>query len=549
MNLRQYKYNILFYILSLPLGGVGGGFFLVVGGGFLSSCSQEVLTSGRVADSDSILVTMDMEPFAGEGSTRTSVTGEAFETGEKIRFKVICPHSQSHENGETWGSSFHEITVPSGNATAFVTGTIGAYESQATTYVYSAQNTTGTRVFVVGDWRYSRPSNFFYADQSKLEHFKKSDVVWAQAIRQTGAREVHLNFKHKVAKLDLTIDDGGLLSDNAILTLEGMPDIDGAEIVVGDYYADESYEEYSYNYKQKASCGYENNGKVIGIEVIDEEKKRSVVYGMTGNPSPAGGNSNGTVWGTVKNEGTYTAYQDPDNKKHYLLYVPACNLNPNGEGKHATFWLRDGERRYSIPLELTEFKEGMWYEQKVAITPYVADKSQWTVAGVSSEYQTSPATNAFDGKSTTNWMSGWVPYNAATGTSAHYQEPPHWIAIDMNKNTYVSAITYLPRQDYYSPRGNVVGYKVYLSETLPASEADWGEPVKEGEFSYVIDVHESGWENYNDWGERVIKLDSPVKVRYMKFEVTSVHDGLPSETGSGSYVYVAEIGAQIIGVE
>lgn len=366
-NIHKYIRNILFTILSLPLGGVGGGCFLGVGGGFLSSCSQDALTDGFVAEADSILIRMSVEPFVGEGVTRTSVTGEAFEGGEKIRFKVICPHSNYHENGETWSSAYHEMTVPSDqNMSAWVTGTIGAYESQATTYVYSAQNTTGTRIFVVGDWRYTRPSNFFYADQSKLEHFKKSDVVWAQAIRQTGAREVHFNFKHKVAKLDLTIDDGGILSDNAILTLEGMPDIDGAEIVVGDYYADNCYEEYGYNYKQKASCSYENNGKVIGIEVIDEEKKKSVVYGMTGNPSPAG-TYNNTSSGTVPNTGTYTAYQDPNNKKHYLLYVPVCDLDPNNQGNHATFWIRDKEKRYSVPLELKKFEEGVWYKQKIKI--------------------------------------------------------------------------------------------------------------------------------------------------------------------------------------
>lgn len=341
---------------------------------------------------DTVKFTLTMDPFEGEAMTRTSITGEGFEGGDQIRFKIFCPNSKNHELGETWGS-FYTISVPSSldqhdDVSFFASGTYGSYEAQATTYIYTAINTTGTRIFAVGDYRYSRESNFFYADQSKLEFFKKSDLVWAQAVRQTGAREVHLNFKHKVAKLDLTIeDDGGVLSGNTILTVEGMPDIDGAEIVVGDYYADESYEDYSYNYKTKCSCNYKNNGKVIGIEVIDETNKKSIVNAMTGNPYPAGGASNNGTYAKVPNTGTYRAYMDPNpaadpehpNKKHYMLYIPPCNLDPtfvpdpeNPEhqytgDKKAVIWLRDGTKRYSVALDQLSFEEGKCYKQTIKI--------------------------------------------------------------------------------------------------------------------------------------------------------------------------------------
>lgn len=336
--------------------------------------------------------TLTMSPFEGEEATKTTLSGTGFETGDKIRFKIFCPNSTSHELGETWGS-YYSITVPSINSEVsfFSSGTYGSYEAQATTYIYTAMNSTGTRVFVVGDYRYSRESNFFYADQSKPEFFKKSDLVWAQAVRQTGAREVHLNFKHKVAKLDIIIDDaGGVLSDNTILTLEGMPDIDGAELVVGDYYADESYEDYGYNYKTKASCSYENNGKVIGIEVIDEDQKKSIVNALTGNPYPAGGASNSGSYAKVPNTGTYRAYKDPNpvpehtNWKHYMLYIPPCNLDPDfvpvhtdpedetspmtKSEKRAVIWLRDGVKRYSVALDQLEFREGVRYTQRVTIS-------------------------------------------------------------------------------------------------------------------------------------------------------------------------------------
>ena len=339
---------------------------------WLCGCSQSddvVVTATETVSFD-----VSLEPFEGETKTRTSEDGLAFEVGDQFRMKIICPHTGIHQSGETWG--YYNFTL-NGN-TGFSTTT----EVQSTTYVYTAQNTTGTRVFVVGDYRYTRPSNFFCADQSKLKYFKQSDVVWAQSVRQTGAREVHLTFHHKVAKLLITLDDSNLrqtteggttadspLSENAILTLEGMPDIDGAEIVVGDYYADESYESEIYSYMQKASCSYENNGKVLGIEVIDEKNKRSKIASMTGNPTPGGTNS--SVYGTVPNTGTYTCYKTTTSKQ-YMLYVPPCNLSEN-----AVFWVRDGERRYSAKLEQTTFKEGVCYKVKVVLgTPSVPEGSE-----------------------------------------------------------------------------------------------------------------------------------------------------------------------------
>ena len=339
---------------------------------WLCGCSQSddvVVTATETVSFD-----VSLEPFEGEPKTRTSENGLAFEDGDQFRMKIICPHTSSHQSGETWGSGYYNFTLD-GSSMGFSTTT----EAQSTTYVYTAQNTTGNRVFVVSDYRYTRPSNFFCADQSKLEHFKESDVVWAQAIRQTGAREVHLTFHHKVAKLDITIDDSNLmqtteegekafpLSENAILTLVGMPDIDGAEIVVGDYYADESYESENYSYRQKASCSYENNGKVLGIEVIDEGNKRSSIASMTGNPTPGGSYSE--VYGTVANTATYTCYKTPSKSKHFLLYVPPCTLTQN-----AVFWVRDGERRYSAQLVQTTFEEGVCYKVTVVLgTPTIPE--------------------------------------------------------------------------------------------------------------------------------------------------------------------------------
>ena len=321
---------------------------------WLTGCTEDV--DERLAVRETVWFDLSLAPFEGDDLTRTNEGGTAFEDGDQFRMKIICPHTSSHQSGETWGSGYYNFTLDGS------TGFSSTTEAQSTTYVYTAQNTTGTRVFVVGNYRYSRPSNFFCADQSKLKYFKQSDVVWAQSVRQTGAREVHLTFHHKVAKLLITLDDSTVpfpLSDNAILTLEGMPDIDGAEVVVGDYYADESNENENYTYKQKASCSYENNGKVLGIEVIDETAGRSKIASMTGNPTPGGANS--SVYGTVPNTGTYTCYKTSVSKQ-YMLYVPPCTLMQN-----AVFWVRDGERRYSATLQQLKFEEGVCYHVEVVL--------------------------------------------------------------------------------------------------------------------------------------------------------------------------------------
>ena len=238
-------------------------------------------------------------------------------------------------------------------------------QSQATTYIYTAQNTTGTRIFVFDNYRYSRPSNFFCADQSTAENFKKSDVLWAQGVRQTGAQEVHLHFRHKVAKLRVTVDASQLsapLTSAAVLTLEGMPDIDGAEIVVGDYYAPMGYESQKFSYREKASCGYALNGKVLGVEVIDENKGRSSIATLSGGPTDLGETQYARIWGPIPNTATYTCHRSSPEANEFLLYVPPCVLPAA-----PMFWLRDGERRYRIACPQKEYAAG--YAYSVTLKP------------------------------------------------------------------------------------------------------------------------------------------------------------------------------------
>lgn len=337
-----------------------------------------------------VTITSSLEPFAGEVATKVNVEGNNFIDGDYIRLKIICPFVSSTERGETTdgnsydafyylkrsGSSWVRVT----SADKFdITGTYSYnsspdiasyYEAQQTPYVYVATTFSEERRFVAGGNLYDHLTPVFHADQSKEKHYRASDVLWAQTFMQTGAWNIHLSFRHKMACLDITIDDTYLpdteyeedgetiktpsqkISANAVLTLEGMPDIDQAEIVVGDYYADASKVNSGYGYRQKSSCSYENNGKVLGIAVNDHADGRAKVAPLTGSPTPGGAHS--SVVATVPNTATYTAYKQE--LKHYRIIVPPCVL----EAK-AVFWLRDGSRRFSVALDELSFVEGALY--------------------------------------------------------------------------------------------------------------------------------------------------------------------------------------------
>lgn len=520
INIR-YLYTLLVYLL------MGASFMLI-------SCADDISDSANSQD-EALKIYFNLHSFQGEPITRTTADGLGFESTDKFRMEIICPHTDRHQYGEPWSTSYHNIALSSASKVgdSWVTNsTVGANEVQGTTYIYTAQNTIADRIFVVNEYRYSRPSNFFYADQSKLDQFKKSDVVWAQAIRQTGAREVHLNFEHKVAKLDITIDDTNILTkitENTVLTLEGMPDIDGAEIVVGDYYADDSYQDESYSYRQKASCNYENNGKVIGIEVIDDAANRSKIWPMSGNPANPGGknssvfNPNSTGPATpVPNTGTYTAYHDPADAKHFLLYVPVCNLDPEHTGENnAMFWIREGSTRYSAKLDLTDFEAGHCYSCNLTLGEFVPDRAEWTVTVSSADGDTNGA-YIVDGDNSTFWQSA---YEEGVTTL------PQSVEIDMKKTYKLSGLTYRPRQD--EPDGEETGlikdYYLYYKET----ESEPWHLYTSSKFQYDED---------NKKAEIDVPLYFTVWARYLKLEARS-------EVNEGNQVAISELGIKAVGVK
>lgn len=357
----------------------------------ITACSSDEAIQ-KEQESHEFTLTSDVVPFVGEtAASRSNLEGTGFEDGDWIRLKIICPFVSSSEYGEsTWGNSYDAFFLlkRSGGSWTYLTSDdhcditgsysysgspqVGSfYEAQQTPYVYMASTWSEEKNFKTSQGTHViQYCHVFHADQRKLKHYKASDLLWAQQYMQTGAWNVHLNFEHKMACITFEIDDSNLkdannnaapLTTNAVLTLENMPDIDQQEIVVGDYYAEKSKinSAGNFNYKNKHSCNFDYNGKVIGIGVNVDADNRSYAYPMTGNPNPA---YNKTYTGDeiVPNTGTYTAYQV--DKTHYRLIVPPCVLTTN-----AQIWVRDGERRYKMQLERKEFHEGELYPVKVKL--------------------------------------------------------------------------------------------------------------------------------------------------------------------------------------
>ena len=201
--------------------------------------------------------------------------------------------------------------------------------------------------------RVEQYSNVFHANQSKAANYKASDLMWAQTILQTGSYNVHLSFKHVMAALMINVE-GIATTDNALLTVEGMPDIDQAEVIVGDYYAGASKvnvanDYYDYSYRAKSSCEVGDNGKVLGIAVINDATQKVSCKGFK----------------DIAQSATYTAYRVPGTNT-FRLIVPPCSLDTN-----ATIWLRTGDKldqRYSLSLSQTDLAAGTLYTLNMKIS-------------------------------------------------------------------------------------------------------------------------------------------------------------------------------------
>ena len=323
------------------------------------------------AEATTLKITSSIVPFGGDSEqSRVNLEGNAFTTGDLMRMKIICPYTAGAELGESsYGNTYDSFWLMKWNGTAWkplvtadgfdVNGDsrpsgssdiTGHFESQQTPYVYTASTWAVERRFFDKDSRLQlQYTPVFYADQSIETNYRLSDILWAQTFMQTGTSRVHLEFRHVMSALLISLDGNtAAISAEATLMVEGVPDIDQAEIVVGDYYAAKSKINASYGYRDKSSCSAENNGKVLGVGVNDDATKKARALPMRGNP----GWESGTC---VANTGTYTAYNAGGYT--YRVMMPPCSLE-----NEATMVLRSGDKRYKAKLSQKDFAEGTLYK-------------------------------------------------------------------------------------------------------------------------------------------------------------------------------------------
>lgn len=325
---------------------------------------QVIMIDGSAFDTEIL-------PFREEGGigalTRVNVAGDSFEAGDLIRLRVIAPYAPSSEYGEsTWGTSYDDWRLFQWSANHANWGTVGSglgfdidndfQESgapstitmpQATPYVFTATTWTEEIHYVlssvVGSGYESSKvvitfSNIFKADQRTDKNYKASNVLWAQQYMQTGTPHVRLSFEHKMAALQIDISEFASEltgSEEVVLTLENMPDIDQQEVCIGNYYVAKMKNKRDYGDYWRCQCSYADNGKVLGIVVPDESVNHLVQIPFTG--------------GAVQQTGIYTAHKLDANT--FTLIIPPYTVPA---GVTPTLWLRQGEKRWSAQLTLPD---------------------------------------------------------------------------------------------------------------------------------------------------------------------------------------------------
>ena len=309
--------------------------------------------------SHGLTLTSSVANFVGESDTRVNVAGTQFVTNDLIRIKVVCPYVSSSEIGETThNNSYDAMWLQRWSGTGWTNvdasfnfdvdgdykpspapSLLNCYLSQQTPYVFTASTWSVEHSYILSDTHVLQYASVFSADQTDERDYRNSDVLWAQTIMQTGTDYVHLDFHHVMAALYITVD-GETLSENAVLTIEGMPDIDKAEVLVGDKYATLSKTNSSYGYRQKNSCSDAMNGKVLGICVNDEANQRA--YALS--------------FDRIEQTATYRAFRPSTAENVFRLIVPPCRLT-----NKAVIWVRDGVKRWSAELSQQEFEEEQMY--------------------------------------------------------------------------------------------------------------------------------------------------------------------------------------------
>lgn len=354
-------------------------------------------TSDIDEQTDKHLITLTPEmfsssivPFTEDGddgtSTRVNTAGDSFRTGDLIRIRIIAPFVTDTQYGEsTWGGTYDNFRIwqwAANDAQWNTVGNIGfdfnndLYPGsasgaitipQATPFVFTATTWTEEIHFVLstpgqdGGTFVSTFSNIFKADQREETDYRASDVLWAQQYMETGVDRIYLSFEHKMAALKIDVREFASEltgTEEVILTLENMPDINQQEVTIGNYYAERMKDKRAYGDYYRTKCTYAENGKVLGIVVPDETKGHLEQIPFTDS--------------RISQEGVYTALKGESSISgteagFFYLIIPPYTVP---DGVTPTLWLRQGEKRWSAPLTLPAnrtFEMGKRYKVEMTL--------------------------------------------------------------------------------------------------------------------------------------------------------------------------------------
>lgn len=156
------------------------------------------------------------------------------------------------------------------------------------------------------------------------------------------------------------------------------------------------------------------------------------------------------------------------------------NNNTDGIVHESSSWL-DIERLWG-------FIEVVMEEQ-----PALISRNDWSVAASSQETSGDPgqATNAIDGSNSTFWH------------TVYAETYPHWIEFDMKKTYNVYSFDYVSRFDNTTSNGNILNYKLYISDSEMNGNYENATLAASGTFVYGQGVN------------HLIELASPVAGRYV----------------------------------
>ena len=137
--------------------------------------------------------------------------------------------------------------------------------------------------------------------------------------------------------------------------------------------------------------------------------------------------------------------------------------------------------------------ERLWGFIEVTDMPVLISRTGWGVTASSQETSGDPgqATNAIDGNNGTFWH------------TVYAETYPHWIEFDMTKAYTIYSFDYVSRFDNTNSNGNILEYKLYISNSAMNGNYENATLAASGTFEYGKGVN------------HLIELASPVAGRYV----------------------------------